>query len=104
MFPNSPYFFQETDHGTKVLSAMGANEPQVLVGTAPDARYWLLRCEDQQSEQPVEEDYWAMAAESSVRVWATMTMMISLAITTSVTWTDTRLSSVTLPPCWLRKG
>jgi len=35
----------------------------VLVGTAPDARYWLLRCEDQQSEQPVEEDYWAMAAE-----------------------------------------
>ena len=63
VFPNSPYFFQETDHGTKVLSAMGANEPQVLVGTAPDARYWLLRCEDQQSEQPVEEDYWAMAAE-----------------------------------------
>ena len=63
VFPNSPYFFQETDHGTKVLSAMGANVPQVLVGTAPEARYWLLRCEDQQSEQPVEEDYWAMAAE-----------------------------------------
>ena len=63
VFPNSPFFFQETDHGTKVLSAMGANEPQVLVGTAPEACYWLLRCEDQQSEQPVEEDYWAMAAE-----------------------------------------
>ena len=63
VYPNSPYFYQETDHGTKVLSAMGANVPQVLVGTAPEARYWLLRCEDQQSEQPVEEDYWAMAAE-----------------------------------------
>ena len=63
VFPNSPFFFQETDHGTKVLSAMGANEPQVLVGTAPEACYWLLRCEDQQSEQPVEEDYWAAAAE-----------------------------------------
>ena len=55
--------FRETDHGTKVLSAMAANEPQILVGTAPEARYWLLRCEDQQTEQPVEEDYWTMAAE-----------------------------------------
>lgn len=63
VYPNSPYFYQETDHGTKVLSAMAANEPEVLIGTAPEARYWLLRCEDQQTEQPVEEDYWAMAAE-----------------------------------------
>ena len=63
VYPNSPFFYQETDHGTKVLSAMGANEPEVLVGTAPEARYWLLRCEDQQTEQPVEEDYWVMAAE-----------------------------------------
>ncbi len=63
VYPNSQYFYQETDHGTKVLSAMAANEPNVLIGTAPEARYWLLRCEDQQTEQPVEEDYWAMAAE-----------------------------------------
>lgn len=55
--------FRETDHGTKVLSTMATNESQVLVGTAPEARYWLLRSEDQQSEQPVEEDYWTMAAE-----------------------------------------
>lgn len=54
---------QETDHGTKVLSAMAANAPNVYVGCAPDASYWLLRCEDRQTEQPVEEDYWAMAAE-----------------------------------------
>lgn len=63
VYPNSPFFFQETDHGTKVLSAMAVNEPEVLIGTAPEARYWLLRCEDQQTEQPVEEDYWAFAAE-----------------------------------------
>ena len=63
VYPNSQYFYQETDHGTKVLSAMAANESEVLIGTAPEARYWLLRCEDQQTEQPVEEDYWAMAAE-----------------------------------------
>jgi len=58
-----PRLYRETDHGTKVLSAMVSNEPGVLVGTAPEARYWLIRCEDQQTEQPVEEDYWAMAAE-----------------------------------------
>ena len=63
VYPNSFFFYQETDHGTKVLSTMAANEPEVLVGTAPEARYWLLRCEDLQTEQPVEEDYWAMAAE-----------------------------------------
>lgn len=61
--PASQNFYRETDHGTKVLSAMAANEPQILVGTAPEARYWLLRCEDQQTEQPVEEDYWTIAAE-----------------------------------------
>ena len=70
VYPNSPYFYQETDHGTKVLSAMAANQPEVLVGTAPEARYWLLRCEDQQTEQPVEEDYWAMAAEFADSVGA----------------------------------
>lgn len=63
VYPKSQHYFRETDHGTKVLSAMAANEPQILVGTAPEARYWLLRCEDQQTEQPVEEDYWTMAAE-----------------------------------------
>ena len=30
---------------------------------APKASYWLLRSEDQQTEQEVEEDYWTMAAE-----------------------------------------
>ena len=63
VYPASQRFYRETDHGTKVLSAMAVNEPQVFVGTAPEARYWLLRCEDQQTEQPVEEDYWTMAAE-----------------------------------------
>lgn len=63
VYPNSPTVFQETDHGTKVLSAMAVNAPNAYIGTAPYASYWLLRCEDQQSEQLVEEDYWAMAAE-----------------------------------------
>ena len=61
--PNDPQLFSETDHGTKVLSIMGAYHPYIFIGTAPKAGYWLLRSEDQQTEQEVEEDYWTMAAE-----------------------------------------
>lgn len=56
-------FSQGIDHGTKVLSAMAAQAPEVMMGTAPEASYWLLRCEDPGTEMPIEEDYWAMAAE-----------------------------------------
>jgi subtilisin family serine protease len=63
VYPASPSIFAETDHGTKVLSAMGTLIPFYYMGTAPKANYWLLRSEDQQTEQEVEEDYWAMAVE-----------------------------------------
>ena len=55
--------YAENYHGMKVLSCMAANKPNVLVGTAPEASYWLLRSEDDDTEQPVEEDYWAEALE-----------------------------------------
>ena len=61
--PPSPSIFAETDHGTKVLSAMAVNEPNYYIGTAPKSSFWLLRTEDLQTEQEVEEDYWVMAAE-----------------------------------------
>ena len=61
--PNDPQLFSETDHGTKVLSIMGTYHPHLFIGTAPKASYWLLRSEDQETEQEVEEDYWTMAAE-----------------------------------------
>ena len=61
--PDEPQLFSETDHGTKVLSIMGTYHPHIFIGTAPKAGYWLLRSEDQQTEQEVEEDYWTMAAE-----------------------------------------
>ena len=50
-------------HGTSVLSAMSANDFLQLQGSAPNASYWLLRSEDNESEYPVEEDYWIAAAE-----------------------------------------
>jgi len=61
--PASADVFKEMDHGTKVLSTMAANVPNLYVGTATQASYWLLRCEDNSSENLVEEDYWAAAAE-----------------------------------------
>ena len=63
--PLTPHFspLHLIDHGTKVFSALAAQAPEVIMGTAPEATYWLLRCEDPLTEQPVEEDYWTMAAE-----------------------------------------
>jgi len=60
---NSGDVYDGIDHGTKVLSVLAADAPEVILGTATEASYWLLRCEDPQTEMPVEEDYWAMAAE-----------------------------------------
>lgn len=70
VYPPSHNIYSETDHGTKVLSVMGAAVPHVYMGTAPDATYWLLRCEDTGTEQPVEEDFWTMAAEFADSVGA----------------------------------
>lgn len=60
-FPTTVY--KQMDHGTKVLSTMAMNQPGTFIGTAPDASYVLLRSEDYSSENLVEEDYWAEAAE-----------------------------------------
>ena len=50
--------FASSDHGTAVFSTMSLNMPKTIVGSAPAAKYWLLRSEDVASEFPVEEDYW----------------------------------------------
>ena len=68
-YPNGRAF-HEIDHGTKVFSAIAARAPEVIIGTAPDAAFWLLRSEDHDTEQPVEEDYWTMAAEFADSVGA----------------------------------
>ena len=55
--------FSSSQHGTKVLSAMAVDKPGLMMGSAPDASYYLLRSEDVASEYPVEEDYWVRAIE-----------------------------------------
>ena len=55
--------YGESSHGMAVLSCIGMNQPNVMVGTAPEASFWLLRTEDEYSEHLVEQDYWAAAVE-----------------------------------------
>ena len=56
-------FYATESHGMMVLSCMGANIPNFMIGTAPEAGYWLLRSEDGDSEQLIEEDNWSAAVE-----------------------------------------
>lgn len=63
--PQNPNIFDSGTgtHGTSVLSTMGSNLSGEIVGTAPQAGYWLLRSEDNGGEYLVEELNWVSAAE-----------------------------------------
>lgn len=63
-------FYNTGSHGMMVLSCMGTDVPGTIVGTAPDASYWLLLSEDGESEQLVEEDNWCAAIEFADSVGA----------------------------------
>jgi subtilisin family serine protease len=55
--------FQGDTHGMYVLSAITGFLPGKLIGAAPEADFYLLRSENDNSEMPVEEDAWVAAAE-----------------------------------------
>ena len=67
---NNVYGDFMNSHGTSVLSTMGANLPGQMVGTAPHAKYWLLRTEDADIEVLTEEYNWAAGAEFADSVGA----------------------------------
>ena len=50
-------------HGTNTLSTVGGFAPGQLIGPAYAATFLLAVTEDVDSETPIEEDYWAAAAE-----------------------------------------
>ncbi|HEY3369468.1 MAG TPA: S8 family serine peptidase [Prolixibacteraceae bacterium] len=60
--PQSDIYSQDR-HGMSVLSTMGANTPGTLVGTSPEASFYLFRTEDAVTEYLIEEDNWVAAAE-----------------------------------------
>ncbi len=52
-----------SSHGTAVLSVMAADTTMGVWGTAPDARYYVIRTEYDPTECPLEEDMWVAGAE-----------------------------------------
>ncbi len=62
--------FEDYPHGMNVLSCMGGNLPGQLVGTAPKAKFWLLRTEDAFTETIQEEINWLVGAEFADSVGA----------------------------------
>ncbi|MBN2615174.1 MAG: S8 family serine peptidase [Bacteroidales bacterium] len=62
--------YVESDHGRMVLSCMAADDPGLMIGTAPKASYWLLHTEDVTSESVLEEYNWVSGAEFADSVGA----------------------------------
>lgn len=62
--------YEDNAHGSMVLSTIAANMPGYMVGTCPSAKFWLLRSEDGDTENPIEEYNWVSAAEFADSVGA----------------------------------
>jgi subtilisin family serine protease len=58
-------FYTGDDHGTMVLSTIGGYKENALVGTAPNASFYLFITENDATENPVEESLWVEAAEKA---------------------------------------
>lgn len=56
-------FYTKGNHGTYVLSTIGGYKENSLVGTAPDAKFYLFITENEAQEVPLEESLWVEAAE-----------------------------------------
>ena len=81
-------------HGTWCLSLIAGNIPGELIGTAPKAKFWLLRTEDGPTENVIEEDNWVSGAEFADSVGADI-------LSTSLGYTDfdsVKIDSVTKIP------
>ncbi|NJL11559.1 MAG: S8 family serine peptidase [Microscillaceae bacterium] len=57
--------YETGDHGTKVLSTIAAYKKGEMIGTAPEAFFFLFRTEDTRTEYRVEEVNWLIAAEKA---------------------------------------
>ena len=60
---NNTQIYNEGGHGTEVLSCMAANMPGQMIGTAPYAKFYLLRSEIDSTEKIIEEYQWVAAIE-----------------------------------------
>ncbi len=62
--------YNDNTHGMMVMSCMGSDLEGEIIGTAPDANYYLLRTEDAFSENLIEEYNWISGAEFADSVGA----------------------------------
>lgn len=60
---NDTLTWDQSAHGMQVLSIIGINYPDSMVGAAPDASFVLARTEDVRSEKHIEEYNWLRAME-----------------------------------------
>jgi subtilisin family serine protease len=60
---NNPSVNENNAHGLFCLSIVAAHTPGVFIGAAPDASFYLLRTENENSEYPIEEFFWGIGAE-----------------------------------------
>ena len=57
--------YESSFHGTNVLSCIAANMPGLAMGTGYNANIYLFKTEDVNSEMPIEEYNWLIAAETA---------------------------------------
>ncbi|WP_338790150.1 S8 family peptidase [Bernardetia sp. MNP-M8] len=62
---NGRNVYRTSDHGTKVLSTMLSKKEGQIIGTAPEATYYLFLTEELIPERPIEEAFWAVGAEKA---------------------------------------
>lgn len=70
--PGKSVYEETQQHGTMVLSCIAAQIPNAMVGTAPNAAFYLLQSEDNDSESMIEEDNWCAAVEYADSIGADM--------------------------------
>ncbi len=61
----SPISYNKHSHGMAVMSFLGANVPNELMGAAPASEYYLYRTENAGTELLLEEYNWVAAAEAA---------------------------------------
>lgn len=60
-----PNVYNTGEHGLQVLSTIGAYQKGKIIGTAPEANFYLFRTEDANTEYKSEEINWAVAVEQA---------------------------------------
>ena len=73
--------FQDSIHGTQVLSVLAAFDPGHMIGVAPHAEYLLATTEDTKNELPIDEDRWIAGLEWADSLGADI-------VNTSVGWNE----------------